>query len=135
MLPIPGSSHFLEGAFSLAHARASLAVSCSVLPRTVPSKPGQRGAKPATPCAGLVDGPTPRAPLPTVRREWFISPRKRPRLFTPLCTPSYPICSAGAEPRRAAAAAEPERGQLAPVSVRDRGARGMLGSGRYGTAA
>ena len=42
----------------IAHARASLAVSRCVRLRTVPSKPGQRGARPGTPCASLVDGPT-----------------------------------------------------------------------------
>lgn len=62
----------------------------------LPSKPGQLGAKPGTPCASLIDdGPT-QSPFLTLRQEWSISSRKRPRLFTPLALPSYP-CSAGAQ--------------------------------------
>lgn len=93
--PTPLSEHPIirRHVHASAHARASLAVSCSVRLRTVPSKPGQLGAKPGTPCASLIDGPTQRAPFLTLRQEWSISSRKRPRLFTPLALPPTPLAA------------------------------------------
>lgn len=41
----------------------------------------------------LIDGPTQRAPFPTLRQEWSISSRKRPRLFTPLALPPTPLAA------------------------------------------